>query len=254
VAALERGTSKEALAQAGEAITQSFPIRVVGAFSCGLAMVREGALYGYVNNKNKYVIPAQYEVASGFSDGYAKVFKNGKWGVINTAGQDIILCIYDEIRERLTLSSGDPLLCTYKNSKWGVVDMEGKEVIPCVYDEIEYYGGEHTNIAKVKIGELWGLISLIDGSLIQPAQYSEIGEVCALVGEDYESRNIFRARMCIDGLWGYFDEKGNIAIEAKFLRAGDFEIFAQVEVLEYNRYYETYKREEKYINEKGEIE
>lgn len=48
------------------------------------------------------------------------------------------------IREKITLSSGEPLLCTYKNSngKWGAI-----EVI-CVFPKVVTKRGEYTIIPE----------------------------------------------------------------------------------------------------------
>ena len=49
-------------------------------------------LYGFVNTKGQWVIPAQYNSVEHFADGYAMVRKDSGWGVIDTTGKQVIPC------------------------------------------------------------------------------------------------------------------------------------------------------------------
>jgi len=44
------------------------------------------------------IIPLKYDDAEDFSEGFAKVKKDGKWGVIDKKGNTVIKFIYDEIK------------------------------------------------------------------------------------------------------------------------------------------------------------
>lgn len=57
----------------------------------------EKKLFGYCDSlRIKIIIPCQYDTAYSFSDGMARVLKNGKAGYINASGKLIIPAIYDE--------------------------------------------------------------------------------------------------------------------------------------------------------------
>lgn len=71
---------------------------VVGKMHSGMVLVKEGLLYGYVNSKNEYIIPAKYEEAKDFKDGYAIVKKNDKWGIVDASGKETVSCSYDSCR------------------------------------------------------------------------------------------------------------------------------------------------------------
>jgi len=49
----------------------------------------ENKLWGFKNEQN-IIIPAQFDYADEFSEGFAKVKKNGKWGYINEKGKTVI--------------------------------------------------------------------------------------------------------------------------------------------------------------------
>lgn len=62
--------------------------RNVGAYSEGLAPVQVGAgQWGFINERQEWVIQPQFEDAKAFQAGRAAAKKNGKWGFINTRGQ-----------------------------------------------------------------------------------------------------------------------------------------------------------------------
>ncbi len=60
------------------------------AFSGGLAAVRNGGVWGYINTDGEYVVQPQYEQVSSFVDGYAAVYGGGMWQVINTSGEVVL--------------------------------------------------------------------------------------------------------------------------------------------------------------------
>lgn len=56
-----------------------------------------GGLFGYCSINGKTVIEIVYESAYNFSEGLAAVKRNGKWGFINTFGEVVVPCKYDEV-------------------------------------------------------------------------------------------------------------------------------------------------------------
>jgi WG containing repeat len=55
------------------------------------------ALWGYADRDFRWVVKPQYEDAKVFSNGYAAVMLKGKWGYINTKGELVIECRYDQV-------------------------------------------------------------------------------------------------------------------------------------------------------------
>ena len=80
---------------------------------CGRTQVRQGVLFGYVDDTGKMVIPAIYERAFHFRYGFAIVKKNDKWGAIDTNGKVVIPFKYER----------DDINCGrwFKKSKAGVI-------------------------------------------------------------------------------------------------------------------------------------
>lgn len=57
-------------------------------------------LYGFVDTKGEWVIPAQYIEVKYFRDGYAAVKQEGGWGVIDTTGKLVIPCAQPSLEHR----------------------------------------------------------------------------------------------------------------------------------------------------------
>lgn len=54
--------------------------------------------YGVINCNGDIVIPfGEYSIIDGYTNGYARVKKDGKWGIIDTTGRVVLSLEYDEI-------------------------------------------------------------------------------------------------------------------------------------------------------------
>lgn len=69
----------------------------IGDFSEGLATVRDGDVWGYVNLQGEVVIPVEWDYAQEFSGGYAIVRQDGQYGVIDTTGELVIPCEWETL-------------------------------------------------------------------------------------------------------------------------------------------------------------
>ena len=219
---------------------------VVGKVHNGMAKVKEGPLYGYVNSKNEYVIKAQFEEAEDFKGGYAIVRKNDKFGVVDTTGKIIVPCLYDNVvyygdlfkvtkggKVGIISRSGKIVLeCVYssvsewawknnsifvvcKNGKCGIIDAAGKICVPFLYDELQHLSNQSNDcsIWVAKKEQCWGIVSA-NGAVIAPFKYQ------------YISTSIYGGRilMEINGKKGYFDANGKVVIPARYDWADYFDV------------------------------
>lgn len=69
----------------------------VGDFSEGLAAVRDGDMWGYVNLQGELVIPCVWTAAREFYDGYAVVRDESLYGVIDTTGAEVEPCVWERL-------------------------------------------------------------------------------------------------------------------------------------------------------------
>lgn len=99
----------------------------------GVAQVSRNGKIGYVNESGKEVIPCAYDRIDGYfnGDGLVKVSESGwNWGIIDTLGNTIIPLCYEEI----VLVEDQEFYAAKRDGKWGIVDRAGQEVILCKYD------------------------------------------------------------------------------------------------------------------------
>lgn len=106
--------------------------------------VRLGGKQAYLNAAGKEITPFKYDDAREFYDGCAVVFtkisaKNSGYGIIDSTGREIVEPgtyenIHDFSNERAVV---------VKNNKRGFVDTAGREVIPCIYDRADdFFNGK----------------------------------------------------------------------------------------------------------------
>ena len=161
----------------------------------GLAGVKSGEKWGFVNSTGQVTIQCIYEEVKDFSDGVAAVKLNGKWGHIDKQGQNIgnfifgdtlgfsngLATVYSGKRcksyptvinkeGKFILHSTDyptgrfisklKLIQVYNsNDKIGFLDIDCNEVIPCQYDEFDEMS-KIPGLFKVVSNGLYGLLSI----------------------------------------------------------------------------------------------
>ena len=103
----------------------------------------------FVDSAGTFLFNKQFERVSSFSEGLAGVEQNEKWGFINTKGEVVVPCIYDD-----AVSFSEGLAGVEQNEKWGFINTKGEVVIPCIYDEATWFS---EGLAKVKQKRQMGL-------------------------------------------------------------------------------------------------
>ena len=132
------------------------------------------AFTGCGNNEKKEVsmieLSNRYSLVENFNNSYARVYKNKKYGYINSKGEEIAPCIYDNIG-----STGfvEDMLLVQKDKLWGFVNTKGEEIIPCVYSEAYAF---NEGVAIVSQNDMYGLIDK-KGNEVIPCIYDSISNV-----------------------------------------------------------------------------
>jgi WG containing repeat len=130
------------------------------AFSEGMAAVKIGEKWGYINSAGKMIIPAQFNDARMFYRGYAEV-SLGKSGVkvIDREGN-----IREKPNDNIELLRHGKSLEKNSNGKFGLRNIQGRWLIEPKYDEIDVpvqanIGAMYTNGAWVRLGQQWGWLN-----------------------------------------------------------------------------------------------
>ncbi|MRN53300.1 WG repeat-containing protein [Paenibacillus monticola] len=207
--------------------------------------LKEGTLWGYINDEGLTVIEPRYEYAEDFQEnGLAIVQTKGGSGVIDSSGREKVKPVYsfiapfsegravvsdlkgytfiDEKGKEVTSARYDYLNSLHEGravfsnqstsgpSHYGYLDPQGKEVLPAIYvDAGDFMNG----MALVKIAE--GEYALIDpeGHRLHTYNYP-------FVGNPGDGLLSFQATE--NGKYGYLHTDGTIAIQPQFTAALPF--------------------------------
>jgi len=133
----------------------------------GLARFEYHGMWGFVNEKGKEVIPAQYDAANNFTEGLAAVKVGGMYGFIDATGKMVIepqfekveggfkfgRCVISENEKRgivdqtgriimesqygaIVLACEKYFVVLDSSGKYGIVDRDGKSAVECIYQKI----------------------------------------------------------------------------------------------------------------------
>lgn len=158
-----------------------FEYEYIGTFNNGFASVNRDRNYGIIDTKGQEVIPTKYKfddivgdvVIKEFTDlGVVRVSKDGKWGLLNSAGEMIVPYIYDKIEWYR-----DGVAVVKQNKKYGAIDTSGNLVVPVqffIQDIIGRFNGNRLGIRKrTSNGIKAGYIDK-DGNEIIPCIYDKV--------------------------------------------------------------------------------
>lgn len=90
-------------------------------------------------------IPCKYDWGSEYENGHAIVQLNDKLGLIDKHFNEIIPCMYDDIRG---VNFNNGLILVMRGLKYGYVNDSGEEVIPCIYDSATFFSKGKATVSK----------------------------------------------------------------------------------------------------------
>ena len=143
----------------------------------GIACVQgEDFKYTFINKSGEVIINKKFDsvqlgrrsllnflfsnINSEYKSGLCGVCLNSKWGYVDTNGQLVIECKYDEITE---FDFENKAIVKF-NGYWGIINQEGKTVIDFKYEIIRRYESKNNIIAKFNGN--WGIINQLDKIVI----------------------------------------------------------------------------------------
>ncbi|TAE73012.1 MAG: WG repeat-containing protein [Bacteroidetes bacterium] len=113
-------------------------------FINGFATVNLNGKYGVIDEKGKEIVPCKYEFVGTYIDGIAKIKMNNKIGLIDDKGKEIVPCKYDKIS---LFNKG--LAKIELSEKCGYLNKEGKEILSPKYEAVNYnFIGRYFEVAE----------------------------------------------------------------------------------------------------------
>jgi len=213
-------------------------------FTDGLAPVRKGNSWGYIDRSGKTKLDFDFNYARGFSNKRASV-KSGKlWGYVDEKGSFVVPPEYDLGYDQLVpFNFNDLGIAPIKTleGKYGFVGLNGEIIVEPTLDLVR---GFYEGIAAVKSNGMWGYMNrdgrfLIKPTLSDAGNFSEglaavkFGEKIGYINKQakwqinpgFDGASIFSeglAAVLLDGKWGFIDTTGKMVIEPQFEKVGQF--------------------------------
>ncbi|MFA6212781.1 MAG: WG repeat-containing protein [Candidatus Obscuribacterales bacterium] len=119
-------------------------------FHCGLAGIKLGKNYGYINKDGKVVIPPVYTAAYDFSENLATVQPNNNFekAVIDTSGTTVVGPQYKEISQfHDGIAAVNQWQHSSSNALWGYINKKGEQILPLQYFEATTFS---SGLARVR--------------------------------------------------------------------------------------------------------
>ncbi len=255
--AIVRQDSRYSLIDPSGKLIAEIPYRVLGDFHRGLLRVQASGrtdasgrrlptTYGFVDLAGKLVIPPQFMPAGEFPDDPANLPVAGldhDWCYFDTSGKIIIRQSMGEHLNNPNLFFNGRLLVK-EGFTWGYKDATGAWAIPAKYNDAQNF---QNGFARVQEGAKWIMIDVQGNTLtedkrkLKPIEPSTEGLALARENDvlgwidakgelafplrKYEEAHSFaagRARIKLDGLYGYLDPTGALKIPNIYFSATDF--------------------------------
>lgn len=118
-----------------------------------IAIKTSGSKFQFVHKQTRVAVDKElWDETEDFVDGFAKVYRNRKFSLVNGNGKLIAPAEFDVVR-----NFSNKLSAVKKNGRWGFIDISGKPVIPFNYDIV--FDFAHPTVTAVGINKKWYLIS-----------------------------------------------------------------------------------------------
>jgi hypothetical protein len=227
-------------------VLHPFQFREVRHFSEGLAAVKIGQKWGYLNNKGQIVIEPTYSQAQDFQEGKALVREvlTGKLLYIDTHNMPVGSLRFEKA---YPFSKGVAVAQDIEKHLFGLLNEKGEWFLPARYVEITPFNEQGYAFYKTELGNRIGLldrqgreitkpkytkIEPFENGLAQVADGSDWNFIDStgntLLKNSYKELHHFEGNLCLaktDEGYGYLNRKGEWQILPTFERASHFENF-----------------------------
>lgn len=188
----------------GERVTPEFD--GVFEFHEDLASVEVGSMVGYIRRDGSFAIPAEHGSASGidFSEELAAVRVNGKVGFMDKTGAVMIDPKYEDV-----FPFSDGMAAVELGGKWGYIDHRGKVKVPIHFENAHMFS---EGLASVYAGKKWGYIDTT-GKYVLPPIFDAAMPFCGGVAAVETFRVVGKSEFCRSPIYrgkhGMVDHRGH---------------------------------------------
>lgn len=167
----------------------------------------EAAEWGYVDTLGAVHSPLKYDYAEDYSNDRALVRKDGKWGMLDEEGNEVLAPAYDNFNF-LPNSERQLFFIAQNRRLYGVIDSNANVIVPVQYSKVREYHDDR--IAVKNLAGRWGFVDRNAQERIKPIYRvaRDFSEGLAIIFD--QSR------------WGAIDREGSVVIKPQYFRMGDF--------------------------------
>lgn len=219
-------------------------------FNQGYAPVRRNGLWGILDSTGHLALPCRYEAitdnvnghffagtmqglamfdytmqpltpfiyyfSSAESDNHFSVIRDGRYGILDGSGREVVPCQYDELGALL-----QGRVMVRLGNRYGIVDSLGNTILPVEYEGKTLSGTKYTYYDNRALVEKDGKVGFVDldGNLVIPLLFQQAYQF---------SQGLAAVRH--NGLWGYIDTAGDLYMPCVFTLASPFR-WGRAEVL-----------------------
>ena len=174
-------------------------------FSTGLAAVKIGDKWGFIDKKGSLKIRARYDNVRNFKRGFAPVKIKNKWGYINAQGKWLVKPVYNAAYS----FTDDGLAVVVSKNKRGFINTQGRFAIKPSYRRVQRFTEGSAPVSKKKNN--WFFVDnknqlLFSQHFAKVRNFSE--SMTAVMNNDQQ--------------WGYINKAGKLNIGYQFDKAYDF--------------------------------
>lgn len=190
----------------------------------------EEAKWGYLDTFGRVHSSFKYDYIENYSNNRALMRKDGKWGMLDEEGNEVLEPAYDDFN---FLPNADKKLFFIAQNTYlqGMIDANANIVVPVQYNRVRAFHNDRVAV-KNDAGR-WGFVDR-QGHVVVKPKYRvvyDFSEGLAVVFD--QSR------------WGALDRAGNLVVKNKYLKMGNF--------VEGKAWVHLPRGKKGYINKKGEL-
>ncbi len=164
-------------------------------------LIKMDGLYGVINSKSKYIVPAKYRSIKSEGSCYMVQSSSG-YGLLDKNGKEIMPCIYQAMTPQHSY-----LLCK-KDNKWGVYTSAYVELYPCQFQDARLWKVNDKLVLMHKDKGLWGATDFNSGVELLPNKYENVKSV------KFDNKDYYMA--IENGLHGLYNGKGILIIPCSY--------------------------------------
>lgn len=157
-----------------------------------------GEKWGFIDDDKHIILDAKYDDVMSFSEGFAAIKRNGKWGFINQNGDEVV----NPVKYEKVSSFSEKRAMVSLNNLYGFIDENGDEIV--APEKYNYVGSFSNGFAPIRTNNMYGFINR-DGEEVISPKYEMVWNFSENMAKVYQNNR-----------FGYINKQGEEIIPIKY--------------------------------------